>query len=115
MAIAARPSLPRDGNGQVIQLAPSGVALQQTVNSTLSSAQTITFNASSVFLRCYATSQDVYLKWGTTAVTSSNFDDIIPAGQIVDFFIPLQSTGVRYTACTLIERSASASIVAIER
>lgn len=108
-------SVPKDDNRASIPLTPNTTAYAQTVNSTLSSAQTITFNAATTFIRTYAISQDVYLKWGTTAVTSSNFDEVIPAGQIVDFFVPMQTTGVLYTQCTLIERSASATIIVIEK
>ncbi|MCL5460148.1 hypothetical protein M3M33_16035, partial [Loigolactobacillus coryniformis] len=62
--------------------------------------------------------QDVYFKWGATTVTSSNFDEVIPAGQIVDLIVPLDSSVTppsRFAAYRIIERTASASIIIIEK
>ena len=108
-------SMPIDANSRVMQLTPSCVALAQTVDATISASTEITFNTSSTFLRVYAISQDIYMKWGTADVTSSNFDEIIPSGQIVDFVIPRQTTGILYTAANFIERAASATLVVIEK
>lgn len=113
-----RVSLPTDANNKPIALPPAKTALAVTVDSTISASTEITLNSSTTFLRLYAQTQDVFLKWGTSDVTSSNFDEIIPAGQIVDLIVPAQSTsptGALYTAINLIERSASASIVVIEK
>lgn len=91
------------------------IALARTVNATLSSAQTITLNTSTTVIRVYAIAQDVYLKWGATAVTASNFDEVVPAGQICDFFVPFSSGTVLYTSLSLIERQASATVIVIEK
>lgn len=97
-------------------ITPDVIALARTVNTGLSTAQTVTFNAATTMIRVYATSQDVYFKWGTTAVTNANFDEIIPAGQVIDLKLPTQaSVSTLYTACTLLERTASAQIVVIEK
>ena len=114
MAIT-RERIPRDGNNIAAQLTPSSVALARTVSSSISASTTVTFNASTTFLRVYAVNQDVYLKWGTTAVTAANFDEVIPAGQICDFFVPFLSTGVIASACTVIERQATATIIVCEK
>jgi len=108
-------NLPKDGANIAMQLTPAVIALAQTVNASISSSSSITFNAATTILRVYAISQDVYFKWGSTAVTSSNFDEIIPASQIVDLVVPKDSTGTKYTTCKFIERTASATIVVIEK
>lgn len=108
-------TLPRDDNRSPMQLAPTGAAKAVTLDTTISSSTEITLNAATTFLRIYATTQDVYFKWGTADVTSSNFDEIIPAGQIVDLPMAVDSSGVKYTAVNLLERSASAAIIVIEK
>jgi hypothetical protein len=50
------------------------------------------------------------MKWGTADVTVSNFDEVIPAGQIRDFLVPSGETAVNF-----IEREASATLVVIEK
>jgi hypothetical protein len=114
--MADRQTLPKDGNQIAAQLTPSAIALARTVSSSISASTTLTFNASTTFLRCYAKNQDVYLKWGATAVTSSNFDEVIPAGQIVDLFVPIDTTtGSKFTTCRIIEVTATATITVIEK
>ena len=108
-------TLPKDSNRDTIQLTPSAVALATTVSASISASTTITFNAETHFLRVYAIDKDIYLKWGTTTVTASNFDEVIPANQICDFWVPRDSSGTRYTGCKVIERSATATIIAIEK
>lgn len=115
MASTPSVSLPRTANGSDMQLTPAKTALAVTVDPTVSSSTEITLNAATTIIRCYATTQDVYLKWGTSDVTASNFDEVLPAGQIVDFVVPLDSNGVKYTAINLIERTATAAVVVIEK
>lgn len=104
-----------DDNRSIVQITPDFVALARTVSASISSATAITFNSATTFLRVYAIDKDVYLKWGTTNVTAANFDEVIPANQICDFYVPSQSTGAKYTQCTVIERSATATIIVIEK
>ena len=111
----SRIPLPKDGDRATAPITPASTALARTVDSTISSSTEVDFNASTTFMRVYAITQDIYMKWGTTAVTSSNFDEVIPANQICDFYIPYQSSGVLYTAATFIERTASATLVCIEK
>lgn len=110
-----RSSLPTDGNSKPVQLTPAKIALARTVSSSISSSTEIDFNAATTFIRCYANNQDVYLKWGTTAVTSSNFDEIIPAGQIVDLVIPYKAVDTLYPSCTVIQVASTATITVIEK
>lgn len=110
-----RTSLPKDGSNTQAPLAPAVPALSRSVISSLSSSTTLAITSGATFIRFYATSQDVYLKWGATAVDATNFDEVIPAGQVVDVFIPVESTGNTYTTCRLIERAASAALVQIQK
>lgn len=107
--------LPKDDNSVAVPLAPASVALASTVDSTVSASTEITLNAATTFIRVYAKTQDIYMKWGTADVTSSNSDAIIPAGQIVDFLVPRQSgVSTLFTAVNFIEESASAKLTVYE-
>lgn len=110
-----RATTPRDDNGNGVQLSPASIALARTVDATISSSTEITFNAATSFIRVYALDKDVYMKWGTDDVTASNFDEVIPANQICDFYIPISSTGTQYTAANFIERAATGGIIVIEK
>lgn len=102
-------------NGQVMQITPRGVSLARTVNSSISSSAEITLQANTVFLRCYALSQDVYLRWGIEDCNSNTFDEVIPAGQVVDLMVPFDRSGAKFTAVNVIERISSAAIIVIEK
>lgn len=109
-----KPSLPQGEKGP-IPLAPSKAALARTVDSTISTTTEITLNENTTWLRIYAIAQDVYFKWGTADVTASNFDEVIPAGQIVDLVVGAESGSTLYTAINLIERVAGGTVVVIEK
>lgn len=102
--------MPKDKQGNVIQLSPVGTAIARTVDTSISSSTEITLNSATTLIRVYAMFQDVYLKWGTADVTASNFDEVIPAGQILDLVVP---DGV--TALNIIERVSGAGIIVIEK
>jgi len=89
---------------------PDVKALARTVDSTISSSTEITLQKATRFIRAYAVAKDVYLKWGTADVTAANFDEVIPAGQIVDLLVPDGETAIN-----LIEREATATIIVIEK
>ena len=93
-----------------LQITPDVIALERTVDSSLSSSKEITLNNATSIIRVYAITQDVYLKWGTENVTASNFDEVIPAGQICDFLVPEM-----ITALNLIERVQGATVIVIEK
>lgn len=109
--------LPVDPGGNRIQLAPAKIALAVTVDTSISSSTEITLNTATRFIRVYAKTQDVYLKWGTADATTSSFDEVIPANQIVDLVVPIENatTKALYTAINLIEAAASASVIVIEK
>ena len=106
--------LPRDGNSIAVQLTPPSLALARTVDATISASTEITFAAGASIIRVYAIDRDVYMKWGTADVTASNFDEVIPANQICDFFIPVD-TALPFTAANFIERLATGGIIVIEK
>lgn len=111
-------TLPYDTRNQPVPLILPTPALARTVDETISSSTQINLNASTTLLRVYAKDEDVYLKWGTTAVTASNFDQIVPAGQIMDLTVPAQDannpSSPLYTAVTVIERAATAKVYVLE-
>lgn len=94
----------------VIVGTPDVTALARTVDATISSTTEITLQPATTYLRVYAIAKDVYLKWGTADVTASNFDEVIPAGQIVDLIVP-----EKQTAINVIEREAGATVIVIEK
>lgn len=107
--------LPKDGNRQTAQLTPPIVSLARTVDATISTSTEVTFNPDTTFIRVYAIAKDIYMKWGTADVNATNFDAVIPANQICDFFIPQQSDLTLYTAANFIERTAGGTLIVIEK
>ena len=93
-----------------INLTPDVVSLARTVDASISASTEIVFNKASSFISVYAITKDIYMKWGADDVTASNFDEVIPAGQIRNFIIP---NGV--LAANFIEREASATLIVIEK
>ncbi len=89
---------------------PDVVALDRTFDATISASTEKVFNKATTIIRVYAIAKDVYLKWGTADVTASNFDEVIPAGQVFDFIVP---EGI--TAVNVIEREAGATVIIIEK
>lgn len=89
---------------------PDVVALARTVDNSISASTEITLNKSTECIQVYAIAKDVYLKWGTADVTSSNFDEVIPAGQQYVFLRP-----ANVTAVNLIERESGATVIVIEK
>lgn len=102
--------MPKDKQGNVIQLSPVGTAIARTVDASISSSTEITLNSATTLLRVYALFQDVYFKWGVDDVTASNFDEVVPAGHVIDLVVP---DGV--TAVNLIERVSGAGVIVIEK
>lgn len=93
-----------------LQLTPDVVALARTVNASISASAEITLNPATSYIRVYAIAKDVYLKWGTADVTASNFDEVIPAGQVIDLLVPDGQTAIN-----VIEREAGATVIVIEK
>jgi hypothetical protein len=96
-------------------LTPSVVALARTVDATISASTEITLNAATTIIRVYALDKDVYMKWGTADVTAANFDEVIPANQVCDFYVPVETGTTLFTAVNFIERAATAGMIVIEK
>lgn len=91
-------------------IVPDVVALARTVDNSINSSTEIVLNEETTFLQVYAIAKDVYMKWGTDNVTASNFDEVIPAGQIFNFIVPNGQTAIN-----LIERESGATVIVIEK
>jgi hypothetical protein len=89
---------------------PDVSALSRLVDSSLNTTTEVTLHKATSFLEVYAVAKDIYLTWGTEDATASNFDAIIPAGQVRFFGVP---NGV--TAVNFIEREASATLILVEK
>jgi len=94
----------------VVVVQPDVVALARTVDASISASTEIVLNVATTFIQVYAITKDVYLKWGADDVTAANFDEVIPAGQVVGFVVP-----ETVTAINLIEREAGATAIVIEK
>lgn len=103
-----------DPNGRLrytepTQLSPDIVAKARTVDATISASTEIVLQPATSYLKVYAIAKDVYLKWGADDVTASNFDQVIPAGQILDLLVP-----DAVSAVNVIEREAGATVIVLE-
>lgn len=108
-------NVPRDGSDTALPLTPSTQAVAVTTNASIGSSSSITFNIATSLIEVNALSQGIYMKWGTTA-TSSSFDEYIQAGSTRHYVIPNDpTTGVKYTTAQFIQQAASATLVLIEK
>jgi len=105
---------PHVENGSLVPLWPAATTTAVNVNSSLSSTVEITLNAATERIAIYATGADVYLAWGTDAASSSNFDEVIPKGQVRHIWKIPYDTSARFTAFNVIEVAASATIYIME-
>jgi hypothetical protein len=110
--------IPSDQFGRPLyNITPRGTALARTVQA-LTSSFKVELNASTRFLRVYAIAKDVYLHWAesdTDYATSANFDEVIPAGQFIDLYVPLKWDGSTYELIQLVGRESGATVVVIEK
>lgn len=108
--------LPRDDNRNPIHLTPNTTALAQTRDVSISSSTEITLDTDTRILEVTAVGGNVFLKYGTTAVTNANFDEFIPAGQTRHYVVPIDtSTNDLFTAINVIDDGDSATVVVIEK
>lgn len=92
-----------------LQLDPDVTALARTVDASISATTEIALQPDTSYIKVYAITKDVYLKWGTDDVSASNFDHVIPAGTIERFLVPNQ-----VTAINVIERESAATVIVAE-
>lgn len=109
-------NVPRDASNAPLQLTPSTTALGRLVSASISSSTIRDLTAGTSMIRVYAIDKDIYLKWGSTAVDATNFDEVIPANQVVDLVVPKNpATNALFNTIRVIERAATATIILIEK
>lgn len=109
--------IPKDGINNVVPLVPATVSFAFTRNTSISTSTTLNLNTRTSFIEVHALDGNVYLRWGSTAVTNSNAHEFIQAGQTRHFFVPEEneSTGALYTTLRLIDDGDSAKVIVIEK
>lgn len=106
----AIPSLPRDGANTQVPLPPAKVAVS-TSTQTVDTSTTFAITAGATFIEASSFTQAAYLKWGSTAVTSSNADHTIQAGSTIHRAIPVDTTtGSLFTTMRVIGQAAGATV-----
>ena len=116
------PHQPQDAYGEEFGNTLCSVSLARSVN-TVTSSTYIAFNPDSRWIRVFAVSKDVFLKWAysdTDYCNAQNFDEMIVAGEAyLDLKIPVQETGssvgALFTGVQLVGRESGASAVVIEK
>jgi len=109
--------LPIDRFGAKMQITPQGVALARTVQA-LGQSFLINLQSGTSFVRVYAITKDVYFKWANSDedyCKADNFDEVIPAGNYIDFGVPYQTDGVRFSRMTFVGRESGATVIVIEK
>lgn len=107
---------PRDANGAVIgSLTPAVVALEETYDATISSSTEITLNAATTLIEVAAIDKAILMKWGTSDVSTSDFDEVIPANTVRQFYVPYESGTTLFTAVNFIEQAATAILAVVEK
>lgn len=101
--------LPEDRKGIPLPLTPAVTPFAVTYDATISSSTTVTLNAKTTIIEVTAIDKGIFMRWGA-AVSSSNFDEFIGAGQTRHYVVPTGQTDVRF-----IEESATAKLVVIEK
>lgn len=90
-----RATLPIDGNRSHVPLTPATVALATTVDDTISSATSITLNASTTFLEVTAITAGIYMRYQAGAASNA-FDEYILANSTRHFYVPNGVTVVSF-------------------
>lgn len=101
--------LGKDRNNIPVYLSPAGEALARTVDTTISTATSITLNEATTFLEINATNGGVYLRYSADC-SASNFDEFIQEGQTRHYIVPVYCTVI-----SVLEASSGAGVVVIEK
>lgn len=109
------PRLGKDDNREPVQLTPAVVALEETTDTSVSSTTEITLNAATTFIEVNALNQGIFMKWGTSDASSTDYDEFILPNSVRHYVVPNQSDGTPYTAVNFIEQAASATLILIEK
>lgn len=92
-----------------LYLTPAISAVARTVDATISTATSITLNASTTFLEVTATNGSVYLRYSADC-SASNFDEFIGEGQTRHYIVP-----DNVSVISVLEGSSGAGVVVIEK
>jgi hypothetical protein len=89
------PDLPGEREGEMIPLTIDKVALLETYDTTIDTAQDITLEVATSLIEVNAIGQGIFLKYAT-GVTSSDFDEYIQEGQTRHYVKPNGVTAISY-------------------
>jgi len=106
-----------NAKGNKVIITPKGLASARTVRALVASSL-LTLQSDTTFLRVYAISKDVYLKWATTDTDyckATNFDEVIPAGQYIDLSVPTQTDGGKFSRVMFVGRESGSTVIVIEK
>ncbi len=104
-----RTALPIDSNRNVFQGLPATVALEENYDATISATTEITLNASTTMIAVTAIDKAVFLKWGTSDASSTDWDVCLPANSLTQLYVPPDITAVNF-----IEEAATAKLAVSE-
>ena len=109
------PEVPSDKFGRPLHsIEPRGVAKARTIITSPSTSQKVDIASGATLIKVYAITKDVYLKWAssdTDYCKTDNFDEVIIAGTIRKFPVPLQANGSDYTKIHFLQREANATVI----
>lgn len=98
-------TIPHDKAGSAVQLMPAEVALEETYDATISASTEITLNANTKIIEVSVIDKPVFMKWGTSDASSTDWDHLLPANSITQWVVPPNITAVNF-----IEQAATAVI-----
>lgn len=85
--------------------------LDRTFFSAVTTTQTVTVPAACTRVKVFSTNDNLLVKFGATNPTTSNFDDIIPAGSAEYLVVPSTTREIRLLPATAI----STNIYVVEK
>lgn len=92
----AIPGQPKDDNRQVLVGFPGTVALDETYDATISATTEITLNAATKIVVVTAIDKAIFMKWGTSDASSTDWDICLPANSINQFQVPADITAINF-------------------
>ena len=110
-------NLPQDGSRNPIQgMVPAIVAIEETYDATVSASTEITLNVATKMIEVTAIGASIFMKWGTTDASSTDWDHVIPLNSTRQFAVPVETaaTGALFTAVNFIEEVATAKLAVSE-
>lgn len=107
---------PIDANGKAINAAPPYLPYARHSLDTISSSTSVTLDQRTEIIEVTAVGAGIYLRWGTSSVTSSNFDEYVPPGATRYYVVPInRSTGSRYTGLHILQDGTGGKARIIEK